>query len=415
MSGAPLPIAGRTEVTLRWRPIVVSAVIAVVCVLIFHVVSVASGKLEESGGLGWDGRAYARMTTDGLATGTSNTQTRPLMPLLARIPHSLGVDVVRSFQALNYVYAFLLYFAGALLLRQAGASTRVQAVVAGNLALCIATSKMFGFYPVQIDLGALAAVTLAFYLVRAGRRRPAAGACVIAAVSREFGVAVALYGIHRAIRRREPWLSTALTFLPAIAAVVLLRVWVLSSLDAGARAPLSAGDLLENLRTWGSPAVVAIVGYFAVTLFGGISLFLVTRARWCLARMREEPELATFVLVFAGLTAVGSLDIWRYLVFVLPAALVLIGRFYQGADPETTRRLLVAMTLVTILTQRPFDAMNVERYFRDWFPLYPYFGTEGASRALLQVWAARCAAVVLFMLAAHLTLRRTWRLARSDA
>lgn len=409
MSGFHVPAAS------RYRHIAICAAIAACAVLVFHVVSMASGQLEESGGLGWDGRAYARMTTDGLTTGTSNTQTRPLLPLLARIPYSLGVDVVRSFQVLNYAYAFVLYLSGALLLRQSGASAVVQAAVIGNLALCIATSKMFGFYPVQIDLGAMALVTLAFYLVRSGRAWPAAVACVAAAASREFGVAVALYGIHRAIRQREPWLATALTFLPAIAVVVLLRVWVLGSLDAGARAPLSAGDLLENLRTWGSPAFVMIVAYFALSLFGGVSVLLVTRARWCLARMRDEPELATFVFIFAALTAVGSLDIWRYLAFSLPVAIVLIGQFFRGCDRDTTRRLLVAMTLITVLTQRPFDAMDVERYFRDWFPLYPYVGTEGASRALVQLWAARCTALALFVFALHLTLRQGWRGNRLDA
>ena len=391
------------------RPIAVCALIAIVCVLIFHAVSATSGKLEESGGLGWDGRAYARMTTDGLAAGTSNTQTRPLLPLLARIPYSFGVDVVHSFQALNYVFAFVFYLSSALLLRQSGASTLVQAAVTGNLALCIATSKMFGFYPVQIDLGALALVTLAFYFVRAGRAWPAALSCVVAAASREFAVAVALYGIHRAVRRREPWLKTALTFLPAIATAIVVRLWVLSSLVDGAEAPLSAVDLLGNLRSWGSPAFVAVVAYFTVTLFGGVSLFLVTRIRWCLGRLREEPELATFVFIFAALTAVGSLDIWRYLAFTLPVAIVLIGRFYRHADADRTPRLLVAMTVITVLTQRPFEAMSVERYFRDWFPLYPYFGTEGASRALLQVWAVRLAALALFVLAVHLMLRRTWR------
>jgi hypothetical protein len=395
----------------RYRRIATCAAIAVLGVLVFHAVSVASGKLEESGGLGWDGRAYARMVTVALTDGSSNTQTRPLLPLLTRIPYALGLDVVASYQLLNYLYAFLLYLSAALILDTYKAPIAVTCVVVLNLGLCVATSKMFGFYPTQIDLGALALTTAAFYFAGTERRRLAGGACVLAAASREFGFAAALYGIHRSIRLKRPIAETALVFLPSLLVTVLIRVWVVSTVEGPG--PLSAADALENLRKWLSPAFVAAFLYFAVALFGGVSTLLVVRPLWCLRRLRDEPELATFLLVFLGLTAVGSLDIWRYLAFSLPVALVLIARSCSGCSPDLTRRLLVAMTLITLVTQRPFQAMDTNTYFRDWFPLYRYF--DGQVDGMAPLWAARVAALVLLTAALALTTHRSWGLKRVNA
>ena len=132
-----------------------------------------SGRIIAGEGLGWDGRGYARMMADGLDQGSEQTGTRPLLPLLTRLPHAFGLDVIPSFQVMNAVYAFVLYLFCALILDAYGAGMRVQALIIGNLALCIATSRMFAFYPVQIDLGVLALVTAGFYFVVTDRHAPA--------------------------------------------------------------------------------------------------------------------------------------------------------------------------------------------------------------------------------------------------
>ena len=403
--------AGQSRAAGRGRDAAIDAAIALVAVLLFHLVSLASGKLDVSGGLGWDGEGYARMATQALTEGTANTQARPLLPLLVRVPYSLGLSVIASFELLNYLSAFVLYLTAALMLRRTGATAFVRTVVVANLALCIATSKMFAFYPVQIDFGAIALTTLAFHLVRADRRWLGGAACVLAAASREFGAAAAIYALHRGVRQRRPALETIATSGPALATAAAIRWWVMET-SPDSRGPLTIGSAIGNLEFWLTPAFVAAFLYFAIVLFGGISALLAARARWCLERIRREPEIATYLLVLVALTAAGSLDIWRYLAFTLPAALTLAGLYLADLDSAERLRALTAVTLITVVTQRPFELMNTTLYFRDWFPLYRYF--DGTASDLASVWIVRLASVALLLAALSMTAAR-WRPARASA
>jgi hypothetical protein len=381
--------------------------LALCALAIFHAVSLASGKIGINDGLGWDGVGYARMVTEGLSRGSADTQTRPFLPLLTRIPHALGLGIIESFTVMNYVYAFTLYLFAAMLLERYGADVPVRAVITGNLALSVATSKMYGFYPVLIDLGALAIITVAFYLAATDRRRLAGLACMFAVASREFGMAVPLYGIHRAIRQGRPW-REALVYLPSLATIVGIRLAV-SAGGTAERGPLALHDALANLALWGSPAFVAAFVYFTLVVFGGITVLLLLRPAWSVARFRAEPELLTFLAVIVGLTAVGNLDIWRYLMFALPVALVLIAPYCRGFDAELTRRTLIALTIVTIVTQRPFLRMYEGLYFLDWFPLYMLRDAGPMPADVVTVWAVRLASVMLLTCAVGMALRQQWR------
>ncbi len=380
--------------------------IAVCGVLVFQLVSMFSGKVEDNRGLGWDGEVYAVMVTGALTDGKPYPQSRPLPILAARIPYRLGLDVVQGFEILNVIYALGLYLVVSLLLERYGAGPPIRLAIVINVALCIATSKMFAFYPVQIDLGALALVTTAFYLAGSDRPWLAAIACVLAAASREFAVPVALYGIHRTIRLGRGWRQAALVYLPTFVTVVLIRWWVAVS-HAGTTAPgvLVIDDAIRNLGLWLSPAYIATFAYFVVIVFGGISALLLVRGRWSLSRLRAEPELATFLVVIGGLSALGNIDIWRYLVFSLPAAIVLVAQYWQGCDATQTRRLLVMMTLFTFITQRPFERMDTLQYFRDWFPLYHYYGHRDPIAELIPVWTVRLVSASLLTIALYLVAR----------
>jgi len=395
----------------RSTRVAVNCGIALLALLVFHGVSIGSGKLGEDRGLGWDGQFYGRMVAGAIAEGRANTQTRPLLVLVTRIPHAFGLDIVRSFELMNYVYAFVLYLAASFILHRYGANTRVRLVVVANLALCIATSKMFAFYPVQVDLGALAIITVAFYFVMTDRTWPAAIACVLAAASREFGIVVALCGIHRTLRRGRPWHEAVLAYAPSIATVVLIRMWVAAAIArAGGNDPvLSIADAISNLEFWTSPGFIVIFVYFGITVFGGISALLLVSPRWCLARLREEHELMTFLVLVVALSALGNLDIWRYLAFAVPVAIALIAQYCRGCSEEQTYSILVAMTLVTVLTQRPFEPFDRVLYFREWFPLYHYFETRPPVDGLMQEWVVRLASLVLVMIALAATTRRAWR------
>ena len=356
-----------------------------------------SGRIVAGSGLGWDGRGYARIMAEGLDQGSEMTRTRPLLPLLTRIPHAFGLDVIPSFQVMNAVYAFTLYLFCSLILDAYGAGTPLRALVIGNLALSIATSRMFAFYPVQIDLGVLALVTAGFYFVVTDRHALAGAVALVAMASREFGLVVVLCGLHRAFRQAGRWRDGA-WYLPALGVGAFVRWWTYSE------GILSSSDALANLKFWLQPAFVTAFAYFTVTVLGGISALLVVRPRWCAARLRREPELASYLLVIAGLTAIGNLDVWRYLLFALPVGLVLIAQYFEGLPPSVARVTAAAMTFVTVITQRPFQRMDQDVYFQDWFPLYSIIPGP-PTRDLLTLWGMRLIALILILILLQLIQR----------
>ncbi|HEU4686739.1 MAG TPA: hypothetical protein VFS23_00185 [Vicinamibacterales bacterium] len=363
--------------------------LAVMGLLIFQALTLTSGRIVVGDGLGWDGRQYASLMTDGLDQGSVVPRSRPLLPLLTRIPYALGLGVIESFELMNGLYAFTLYFFVALIVNLYDTRMRVQAIVVVNLALCIATSKMFAYYPVQIDLGALALMTAACYFVLTDRHWFAGLLCILALASREFGIAVLLCGVHRTFRRGRLW-PDGLAYLPGVLTIVVVRTLTYSE---GA---LTANDAVANLELWGSPVFIAAFLYFVVTVFGGISTLLVLHPHWCFARLRQEPELATFLIVVVGLTAVGNLDIWRYLAFALPVVVVLVAHYYRDRVhvAMVERSIAAGMTFVTVFTQRPFAQMDTALYFRDWFPLYDIIG-QTPSPDLLALWVTRLIALAL--------------------
>ena len=142
--------------TERHHPWVTNLLLAAIGLILFAGLNMRSGRVEANDGLGWDGRQYAHMVTGRLQDGTVATQTRPLLPLLTRIPHYAGLDVISAFQVMNFISAAVLYFFLCLLLDLYGVAAAYKLYFVVTLALCIATSKMFAFYPTVIDLGALA-------------------------------------------------------------------------------------------------------------------------------------------------------------------------------------------------------------------------------------------------------------------
>src|SRR5688572_8332404 len=366
-------------------------------VLIFQMAVMTSGRIVAGDGLGWDGRGYARLMAEGLDHASEITRTRPLLPLLTRVPHALGLDVIPSFQLMNVLYAFTLYLFSVLLLDAYGAGMRVKALVVANLALCIATSKMFAYYPVQIDLGVLALVTASVYFVLTDRHALAGVVGMLAMASREFGIVVVLCGLHRTFRRGRLW-PDSLWYLPGVAVGLWVRWFTYSE------GVLSANDAVANLALWRHPAFLGAFAYFTVTVFGGISALLVLHPRWCWRRLREQPELASYLLVIAGLTALGNLDVWRYLVFALPVVLVLFAEYCDRLSPPE-RMTAAAVTFVTVITQRPFQRMDADLYFQDWFPLYWIIGDFSPSRDFLALWGVRLITLSLLLIALALTRR----------
>ena len=371
--------------------LVAHAGLAAAGVLIFQMAVITSGRIVAGDGLGWDGRGYARLMAEGLDHASEITRTRPLLPLLTRVPHALGLDVIPSFQVMNVLYAFTLYLFSVLILDAYGARIRVKALVVANLALCIATSKMFAYYPVQIDLGVLALVTAGVYFVMTDRHVLAGVAGMLAMASREFGIVVVLCGLHRSFRRGRLWPDAA-WYLPGVAVGLGVRWFTYSE------GVLSANDALANVALWRHPAFLGALAYFTVTVFGGISALLVLQPRWCARRLGEQPELASYLLLIAALTALGNLDVWRYLVFALPVALILFARYSEQLQPREGL-IAAAVTFVTVITQRPFQRMDADLYFQDWFPLYGIISDTPPAWQFLALWGVRLTTLSLLLIA----------------
>ena len=338
--------------------------------------------------------------SEGLDQGSVATRVRPLIPLLARLPYALGLDVIQSFQAMNAIYAFVLYLFVALILDHYGVHTRFKVVVIANLALCIVTSKMFAYYPVLIYLGSVALLTAAFYFTITDRHGVAGAVCVLAVASREFAGAALLFGLHRTVS------TGALAWVVVVCAGRRCG----DRRASGHLLPLAGVGMMiiEATMRYSLPVIFwrspiwhgSAFAYFVLTVFGGISILLWSCTRVGAARrLREQPELATFLVVIVGLTLTG-LDMSRYLMFALPVAVALIGQYYRDHLQSTRleRPIAAAMLFATVITQRPFERMDPEIYFREWFPQIRRLQRDEPPPYFLMLWGMRLTALMMLMI-----------------
>jgi hypothetical protein len=353
------------------RSTMLIAALVIINVALFLAVGSATGRIVENAGRGWDGAAYLDMLRDGVLGQSSNERLRPLIVLFNRPLYWLsdrsfagGID---AFASMNVVYMAWLTVAVVLLASAYGASNGAKVFLATNIALCVATSKYFAYYPTLIDLGAYAVIATAMYA--AVRRAPIAAAVLatMAALSREFGITVALFGIHRELRLGGGSVRTLTIYGPAITAAVVWRYLVSRYPGFGLLKP---GDFADNLALWHDLEYVAFFLYFCITVFGGISMLVAARPAQCARLLRREPEWITFSALIFALSAVGNADLWRYLAYALPLAVVLVA----ACDAEWTngRRwwIFFVGTVGTLVTQRPFEPIQSAIYFAHWFPYY---------------------------------------------
>ena len=389
--------------------------------LLLLVLSAASGEIRVNHGYGYDGADYVDMVNEGLTAGTPSTRLRPVVILIATAADRLVFeDPIATFRALNLLFAGLLAMLLADLARRYGASRAATAVLAVNLGLCIATAKMFAFYPTLVDLGAYVFMTAAAWAIVTGRRALIVALGVLAVLSREFAGVLVLFGLVRELRLRRSPLIVLATYAPLVAAIVWVRWFAASHAVAGETARVLdtaslVASLRENLKWWYDPQYAAFWTYFAATVFGGVSLAILTTPRAWVRCLRREPEWLAVVLPIAAVTAVGYVDMWRYSAFVLPALPALWVWAVSDLPPARLRWLFAAVTLATLVTQRPWQAMDVASYFRDWFPYFLVVETPRTALATLwPLWTWRFAAAAVLALAL-LALSRQPRLRAADA
>jgi hypothetical protein len=370
------------------------AVLGLVAVLLLAWLTRVTGAIQVNKGYGYDGEHYARMIQIGFNLGTPSMRLRPVVLLINdEVNYHVFHDPLATFRAMNYVYAFALgVILGGLCLHYGGTYV-IAANLIVNLFLSIAIAKMFAFYPALVDLGAYAFLAAAVWAIVSGRRWLIVPATVFAVLSREFGAVTVFFGIVRDLRQRRPVAVVAATYAPAVAAFFWIR-HVAATYSTGAQVNepvLSAvgvvAALWTNLAMWLDPAYAALWIYFFITLFGGISLLLITATRPIAARLREEPEWLAIIVPLLVVTALGYTDMWRYsafLVAVLPPLWV-----WAVSDVEPRRRwvLFALVLLATLATQRPWQQMDLRSYITDWFPYYRFIENRaGAPSVLWPVW-----------------------------
>lgn len=357
--------------------------LAAVVMVIFAALHARVGLIPVGDGEGWDGAEYSRMLRGGWERGGANTALRPMIVWLAQPAYSMTVNVVQAFDFTNYVYVGLLVFLFSRFMERYGASMLTRAVAI----LCIGVSNAFplaAYYPVTIDLGAHAIMTLALWLIVAGPRWAAAAATVAAVLSREYAPALMLFGAIRDVRMRVPLMKIVATYLPAAIVYVLLRMSVTQSIGEG----LTLRAFITFLDLWRDPMWAALYVYFALTAIAGVSLVVAAQPRQWWSVIREEPEWLGFALPIMLVTAVVGYDIWRYFLALTPLALALFAKCSREWRPRETAVFLSAVVVLTLVTQVPFRAMDLTRFFVDWFPYYAWIDKAPGGVTSDMLWPA---------------------------
>lgn len=365
--------------------------LAVVSVLVMAAHIALAGRLDVSGGLGWDGQGYARMLTD-LWSGTANMQLRPAIPLLDRPAFWLLGQPVAAFTLMNFVYLAVLTFVLALIADWYGIGRWAKVYLIATLSVTVAVSQMFAYYPALIDLGAYAVIATTIYAILRRWRLASALLAILCVFSRELSLAVIAFGVVRDLRLRARWWKPVVTYVPAAVIAVL---WRLSITGTPGDQILSTYALAGNLRLWLDPLYVGLFAYFALMMFGGVSLIVLANPRRSFMLLRDEPEWLAFLAVVFAISAVGDADIWRYLAYSLPAFVVMFAWCCRGWRPRQLGLMFAFGAVVTWITQTPFDAMDSELYFIDWFPYYLREDMVTQPQLVWPVWSWRLLIAVI--------------------
>ena len=379
-----------------------NAALAVVAAVMLLAMEAATGRIPVNEGKGFDGTDYATMLDD-ISHGAPDPKLRPAIVVANRPAYAWTGNAVDAFRLMNYLYAGLLSWLVCVLFDRyasaGGAASWIgpamKAVLIVNLFASIAVTKFAAFNPVLVDLGAMVLILAALVLHISGRRLAAAAATVAAVLAREFALGVVLFGIVRDWRRRVPLVSIAATWVPPLVVWIGWRLFAVGPWSDGGTSLNGLRQLAGHVAVnWQDPVYISLFTYFTLTTFAGITLFVVARARLASAQFVREPEWAGYALFVVAAAAAGKADIWRYLAFLLPVVVMLSA--VVSRDLATVRwRLLASAALVcvaTLVTQRPYQRMDMTRYFRDWFPYYLQIGDAemiNDSPSLWPVWGWR--------------------------
>jgi len=353
-----------------WRlySVVKHLTVALVAMVIYGALHIPLGRIPVANGAGWDGIDYVAMLDKGWKAGGPNTQLRPLVVWLTQPAYVMTGSAAQAFDITNYVFTGLLAFLFSQLMEWYGASSLARWIAI----LCISVSNAYqlpAYYPVLIDLGGHAMMALAVRHIIAGPRWAAGGASVAAVLSREYAPVVLIFGAWRDRRLRVPLTTTLATYGPAALMYVAVRLIVVARATAEGN---TLQTFIRNTGLWTGPLFPAFYFYFLLTIAGGVSLVLAAQPQRCWRVIREEPEWLGFAVPIILVTALVGIDIWRYLTALTPLIVVLFARCSQEWRPRQAKVLLSAAVVLTLVTQMPFQGMDLTRYFTEWFPYYAW-------------------------------------------
>jgi hypothetical protein len=355
---------------------------ALVAMVIYGALHIPLGRIPVADGAGWDGIDYVAMLEQGWKAGGPSTQLRPLVVWLAQPAYLATGSPALAFDVTNYVFTGLLAWLFSSLMTWYGASSPARWVAV----LCITASNAYrlpAYYPVLIDLGGHAMMALAIWLIIAGPRWAASAASVASVLSREYAPVVLLFGAWRDRRLEVPLKTTLATYTPAALIYVAVRLIVATRSTAEGN---TLQTFVRNMDLWTGPLFPAFYIYFLLTIAGGVSLVVAAQPQRWWRVIREEPEWLGFGLPIILVTALVGIDIWRYLTALTPLIVVLFARCSQEWQPRRARVLMSAVVVLTLVTQMPFQGMDLTRYFTEWFPYYAWTSTAPGDVTPSMLW-----------------------------
>jgi hypothetical protein len=356
--------------------------LALVAMVIYGALHIPLGRIPVANGAGWDGIDYVAMLDKGWKAGGPNTQLRPLVVWLTQPAYLVTGSPAQAFDVTNYAFTGLLAFLFSRLMEWYGATSLARWVAI----VCISVSNAYrlpAYYPVLIDLGGHAMMALAVWHVIAGPRWAAGAASIAAVLSREYAPVVLIFGAWRDRRLHVPLQTILATYLPTALIYVLVRLVVDTRSTAEGN---TLQTFIRNMGLWIGPLFPAFFVYFLLTIAGGVSLVLAAQPQRWWRVIREEPEWLGFALPIIVVTALVGIDIWRYLTALTPLIVVLFARCSQEWRPRQATVMMSAVIVLTLVTQMPFQRMDITRYFTEWFPYYAWTNTAPGDVTRSMLW-----------------------------
>jgi hypothetical protein len=266
-----------------------------------------------------DGRHYLAMASGGPAASPFNT--RVLKPYLAGLlAAALHIAGNSAFQILTTIEVFASLFLLLILLNRNKASLHLQLAMMLSFGVILCAS--FGRAPVLVDTMLVLWICLFIYLLELGKFWAGLLIALLAVLTKEYGIALALVLSVLAYRRERRVFALLALLLPAAVLVINKYLYRSSPLDAGFLSLLGGAtkSTINQLRNETGGKILFYWFWGAV-----VPLLLVAALYLCVAlkrrvRLNDHYTALAVMLIFTPGLLTGDWD--RSLLVLLPFAFV---------------------------------------------------------------------------------------------